>query len=132
MLPAEPLVVHEGESEFESGRQEITGPVRWVTLLSADRTPSSDIVLGLAEIEPGESGEFRQHSHKHAEAYYILSGSGVVTISNKDYSIRAGTTVFFPRGAVHRTVNTGLKPLRFLYVFPADSFDQIDYKFAGL
>jgi mannose-6-phosphate isomerase-like protein (cupin superfamily) len=97
MLPTEPLVVHEDESEFECGRQEITGPVSWVTLLSADRTPTSEIVLGVAEIEPGESGEFRQHSHKHAEVYYILSGSGDVIISNKNYSIRAGTTVFFPR-----------------------------------
>jgi quercetin dioxygenase-like cupin family protein len=132
MLPTEPLVVHEEESKFESGKLEITGPVRWTTLLSADRTPTSEIVLGLAEIEPGESGEFRQHSHDHAEAYYILSGHGVVTISNNDYLVRSGTTIFFPRGAEHRTINTGLKPLRFLYVFPADSFEQIDYKFTEL
>ena len=132
MFPTAPLVVHEDENKFEASKHKITGPVRWMTLLSADRTPTSEIVLGVAEIAPGESGEFHQHSHDHAEPYYILSGYGVVTISNNDYSVRPGTTIFFPRGVEHCTINTGLKSLRFLYVFPADSFEQIDYKFTKL
>jgi len=94
MKPRESLVVHEEECKFESSNHKVTGPVRWMTLLSGDRTSSSEIVLGVAEIEPGESGEFRQHSHDHAEAYYILSGYGVFTISNNDYSVRPGTTIF--------------------------------------
>jgi quercetin dioxygenase-like cupin family protein len=126
MKPREPLAVHEEECKFESSNHKVTGPVRWMTLLSGDRTPTSEIVLGVAEIEPGESGEFRLHSHDHAEAYYLLFGYGVVTISNNDYSARPGTTIFFPRGVEHRTINTGLKSWRFLYVFPADSFEQID------
>ena len=56
------------------------------------------------------------------------------------YSLSQITTIrsdpeqlFFPQvGVEHRTINTGLKSLRFLYVFPADLFEQIDYKFTEL
>ena len=77
MLPTAPLVVHEDENKFGASKHKIAGPVRWVPLLSADRAPASEIVLGVAETVPIESGEFHQHSHDHVEAYYILPGYGV-------------------------------------------------------
>jgi len=129
MFKNKPYVVHEDEREFESWSHKGYGAARWKTLLSADRTPTSGLVLGLAEIESGESGVFRSHHHDFAEAYYILSGEGVVKIADQDFVVKTGTTTFMPEGAEHAIVNTGPETLRLLYMFPADSFKQINYRF---
>jgi mannose-6-phosphate isomerase-like protein (cupin superfamily) len=128
MIKNKPCVVHENEREFESWSHKGYGTARWKTFLSADRTSTSGLVLGVAEIEPGDSGAFRNHYHDFAEAYYILSGEGIVKIAGQDFVVRPGTTTFMPKGAEHVVVNTGSETLRFLYVFPADSFAQINYR----
>jgi mannose-6-phosphate isomerase-like protein (cupin superfamily) len=129
MSRTEPFVIHEQECEFERWDEPATGRVRWRTLLSADRTPTDSLTLGVAELEPGEAKDFRPHRHAQAEVYYILSGEGTVTVSGTEYPVRPGTTVFVPGNAVHGALNTGSDLLRLLYVFPADSFDQIKYEF---
>lgn len=124
MLKIKPCVVHEYEREFESWSHKGYGTARWKTFLSADRTSTNGLVLGVAEID---SGAFRNHSHDFAEAYYILSGEGLVKIAGEDFVVRSGTTIFIPQGAEHAVTNTGSETLRLLYVFPADSFAQINY-----
>ena len=129
MRPIEPFVIHEKDCKREYRNDPETGCVSWATLLSADQTPTKDLTVGIFEIEPCEDGEFRQHRHEHVETYFVLSGSGVVTIASVEYSVRAGTTIFIPGGVEHGTRNVGRGSLRILYVFPADSFDQIKYEF---
>ena len=46
--------------------------------------------------------------------------------------VAAGDAVFIPGNVEHMSVNTGDEPLRLLYFFAADSFDEIVYKFPGL
>jgi mannose-6-phosphate isomerase-like protein (cupin superfamily) len=85
--------------------------------------------VGVAELPPGISGDFRPHRHEQAEVYYVLSGEGIVTISGVEHPVRPGTAVFIPGGALHGAVNTGAHLLRLLYVFPAASFDEVRYEF---
>ena len=128
MLENKPCVVHEEDREFESWKHEGYGAARWKTILSADRTSTSELVLGVAEIEPGDSGVFRNHYHDFAEAYYVLSGEGLVKIAGQEFVVKPGTTTYMPKGTEHAVVNTGTAALMLLYVFPADSFEQINYK----
>jgi len=129
MSRTEPFVIHEQECQFEGSDEPVSGRVRWRTLLSADRTPTASLTVGVAELEPGEVRDLHLHQHAQAEVYYILSGEGIVTISGTEYAVRPGSAVFVPGNAVHGALNTGAELLRLLYVFPADSFDQIQYEF---
>ncbi len=129
MAKSQPFVVHELECEFEQWDEPADSNLRWRTLVSADRTPTDSLTMGVAELEPGEARDFRPHRHKQAELYYIISGEGVVRIEGIEHRVRAGTAVFVPGDALHGAFNTGTELLRLLYVFPAASFDQIHYEF---
>ena len=92
MSRVEGFVVQEAALELESWSDGADAPVRWRTLLSADRTPSAALTVGVAEVAPGGSG--RLHRHAQPEAYYVLSGRGVVTIDGREHAVHPGSAVF--------------------------------------
>lgn len=113
---------------WEQGETDRWGEVRWRTLLCADRTPSSGLVMGIAEFGPGEA--LRPHRHGPAEVYYGLSGSGTVTVEGVAHGIAPGVAVYIPADAEHGTV-AGPEGLRFLYSFPTARFAEVDYRFSA-
>ena len=112
--------LEQGDSAF--------GTVAWRTLICSDRTPSSGMVLGVAEFGPG--GTLEAHRHGPAEIYFGLTGAGLVTIERVDHAIGPGVAVFIPAEAEHRTV-AGPDGLTFAYTFPTSRFGDIDYRFTG-
>jgi mannose-6-phosphate isomerase-like protein (cupin superfamily) len=129
MSTPKPFLVQEESCEVEGWDDPVMGKVVWRTLLSGDRTPSSRLTVGVAEIGPGHPEAYFPHRHEPPEVYYILSGEGVVTIDGEDFPLRAGSTVFIPANAWHGTRNTGAETLRLLYAFPVDSFSDVAYVF---
>ncbi|NER29282.1 MAG: cupin domain-containing protein [Symploca sp. SIO1C4] len=103
------------------------GNVFWKTIISSDRTVSQDLTLGLAVIPPGEA--LHPHQHDQSEVYYILEGTGVMFLGKNEHAVKTGTAIYMPGNALHSLKNTGSKPLQFLYVFAADSFADITYRF---
>ena len=48
----------------------------------------------------------------------------------RSHALRAGVSLFIPGNARHRApTNTGREPLRFLFVFPTDRFEDVTYRF---
>ena len=127
-----PYVIHPEDCPAEGWDDPTRGSVRWWTLVSADRHPSDSMVVGIAELPPSSEPDtaLSLHWHVEAEVYHILSGSGVVIINAEEHPVRPGATVFIPGDAEHGVRNTGTVPLRLLYVFAADAFDQIKYTFS--
>lgn len=121
-----PFVVAEAECPLEGGTEADFGTVKWRTLICADKTPSTDMVAGVAEFGPLDTLE--PHRHAPAEMYYGLSGSGTVTIDGVPHLIMPGVAVFIPPHAEHGTV-AGDNGLRFLYVFPESRFSDVEYRF---
>jgi mannose-6-phosphate isomerase-like protein (cupin superfamily) len=117
--------------ETESWRDATSGHVDWWTLFSADRTETSGLTVGVAEIPVGAPRPPRGHTHEQAEVYFFLSGSGVVVIDDESTPVTTGDAVFIPGNIEHMALNTGTEPLRLLYFFAADSFADIVYKFPG-
>ena len=74
-------------------------------------------------LNPGASHS--PHTHDTEEAVTFLSGSGVVTIDNKDYMVQAGDSVWIPPQVVHSTHNTGKEDLVFVAAF-SDSLLSVD------
>jgi mannose-6-phosphate isomerase-like protein (cupin superfamily) len=113
----------------EAWNDPVRGVVTWRTLLSGDRTPTEGLTMGIAEVSEHVGAPVRLHRHAQGEAYYILSGRGVLHIDGAEHPLEPGTTAFIPGGLWHAARGVGPEPLRLLYVFAADSFSEIVYEF---
>jgi len=131
MNPLQGVVVEEDACLVEGWDDAIRGRIVWRTLLSADRTPTAQMTLGVTDVGPGQPNPFHPHRHAQAEIYYVLSGEGVVSIDGVEHALRAGSSVFIPGNVWHGARNTGRDTLRLLYVFAADSFSDVNYIFPG-
>jgi mannose-6-phosphate isomerase-like protein (cupin superfamily) len=80
-----------------------------------DRTNSGISQCSLAEelLPPGHA--VTPHHHREIEEiYYILEGSGVMTVGDEQRQVAAGDAIFVPRGHRHSLANTGNQPIRLL------------------
>lgn len=132
-MSAEPVsrkhvIVRESDCPIEQWDDE-RGNVQWRTLISGDRTATSGLTCGIATLPVGDALPFKLHRHSPVELYYVLHGTGLLHIDGQEYSVTTGTTAFIPQDASHALINTGDTPLRLLYVFPVDSFDEVEYVF---
>ncbi len=127
-----PIVSREVDQEWETWSEEEIpqkGLVYWKTLISKGVTDSENLTLGVASLPPG--GALREHRHTQEEVYLVLEGSGLVRVGGEELTVGAGSAVFIPGDALHSCENTGTSDLRVAYVFPADSFEDIEYVFEG-
>jgi mannose-6-phosphate isomerase-like protein (cupin superfamily) len=82
-------------------------------LLVSKLTCNSDnLAITLVEMEPG--GKQHVHSHKPEQMYYILEGSGVMTVDDERRPVGTGDCIYFPSFAKHGLENTGGTALRYL------------------
>ena len=103
--------------------------VRWKLLFSQGRTPTGAMSMGLAEIRPGSIEPL--HHHEPAEIYHVMEGEGVAEVDEKEYRLRPDVSLFIPPDARHGARCTSEAPLRLLFVFPTDSFEEVAYRFDG-
>lgn len=118
---------HSRDAALDGWNDPVHGQVRWRTLISGDRSPTSGIVLGIAEIDAG--GSLGLHRHAPPEFYLGLSGTGKVTINGNEHLIESGSAVYIPGGAEHGIV-AGDDGLVFAYGFGVDDFSAISYVFS--
>jgi quercetin dioxygenase-like cupin family protein len=102
--------------------------VSWHTLISADRTPTSELSVGVCDVQPG--GELSRHRHARAEVYHFLSGVGEVVVDGERIRVCAGDTLFVPGNAWHSIANVSEETLRLFYCFATDSFTEVAYTYA--
>jgi quercetin dioxygenase-like cupin family protein len=127
-----PIVSREVDQEWETWDEEDIpqkGLVYWKTLISKGVTRSESLTLGVASLPPG--GALHEHRHTQEEVYLVLEGSGLVRVGAEELLVEAGSAVFIPGDALHSCENTGASDLRVAYVFPADSFEDVEYVFGG-
>lgn len=63
-------------------------------------------------------GEIPLHYHDCEESLTFLSGEIEVTLGEEIHRIGPDTTVFVPKGVLHRVCNIGNIPVRLIAVFP--------------
>jgi len=106
------------------------GDVTWKTLLSSSRTPSNALTSGLARC-PAKGGHLKCHRHCHPEIYYVVQGRGAVTIDGQEREVARSDVVFIPGDAEHGIRSLGgEEDLVWLYVFAADRFEDVVYRFS--
>jgi mannose-6-phosphate isomerase-like protein (cupin superfamily) len=124
------------------------GKVSWYTLLSSPTTTTDSLTLGIATL-PAKQGYLALHRHRQAEIYYILKGKGRMHIGSNMYQVGKGDVIYVPGGEEHGIWNdighftdgevkvserqegkVSGEELRWLYVFAADGFGEIKYRFS--
>ena len=81
-------------------------------LVSKKTTNSNKLSVTLVEMQPG--GFQHIHSHEPEQMYFILEGSGVMTIDNAEQEIGEGDCLFIPSYSKHGLKNTGKTVLKYL------------------
>jgi mannose-6-phosphate isomerase-like protein (cupin superfamily) len=113
----------------ESFTDSSKGIVTWKTLISAPQTATDSLTVGVASCPP-QQGHLCPHRHTQAEVYHIISGRGIMQIDGKEQEVAAGSVVYIPGDAKHGIRNDDPEQeLKWLYVFGADSFEDIKYRF---
>ena len=89
-------------------------------LVSEDSCDATSCTAGMWSIRPGL--ECSPDIHPDAdELYYVVSGSGILTLGDESFSVREGMTIFIPRNVTHVTRNTGDVDLTYFWVFTPPS-----------
>jgi len=99
--------------------------VRWKLLIDADFMGSSGLSLGFVEIAPG--GDLTLHYHSPSEIYVITNGEGILNKSGELEEIKKGDVVYIARNAKHGLKNIGKETLEFYWIFPTDTFSEVEY-----
>ena len=91
-----------------------------------DRTTSGIERCSLAEEVLPVGAKVGRHHHKETEeVYYILQGTGRMTVGEETRDVGPGDAVFIPRHHAHTLENTGQEPMTILLVCgPAHSFED--------
>jgi mannose-6-phosphate isomerase-like protein (cupin superfamily) len=82
-----------------------------------DRTSSPITQCSLAEevLPPGHA--VTPHHHQQLEEiYYIVTGSGKMTVGTEQHEVGPGDAIYIPRGQRHTLENTGSEPVKLLLV----------------
>lgn len=112
----------------ESFEETSKGICSWKTLISAPQTATTALTAGIATLPPRE-GQLCPHRHSHAEIYHIISGRGIMQIDGVEQEVSAGSVVYIPGDAEHGIRNESDEEMKWLYVFGADSFGDVVYRF---
>ena len=94
-------------------------------LVSAHNVSDPGITLLHVVLLPGRGHE--RHNHPDAdEILYVLAGAGDQMVDDGEpFAVRAGHTVFIPKGAFHSTANTGYEPLAILAIYAPAGAEQV-------
>jgi mannose-6-phosphate isomerase-like protein (cupin superfamily) len=122
-----PVVATAADRDRERFDDPGCGDISWFTYFSADRTPTSGMNAGLAELGPG--GRFAPHRHAEAEIYFVHEGTGIVTVEGVETRVEPGMSIFIPGDAEHSIHNPSTETLKIFYVFATDSISDVVYRF---
>jgi mannose-6-phosphate isomerase-like protein (cupin superfamily) len=82
-------------------------------LVASPRTcGAKHLTVTLVEISP--SGEQRVHRHAPEQIYFIVEGSGLMTVGEEEERVEAGDCVFIPPDARHGLRNDSQRMLRYV------------------
>lgn len=82
-------------------------------LLVSPRTcDARHLATSLVEIDPG--GEQRIHSHEPEQVYFIIEGTGAMTVADEQAMVVAGDCIYVPSKVPHGLRNAGEFRLRYL------------------
>ncbi len=82
--------------------------------------------LAEAVVKSGETTHLHRH-HLSEEIYHITQGQGQMTLTDENFTVSAGDSIYIPPGQAHCIKNTGREDLHLLCMCsPAYSHDDTE------
>lgn len=76
-------------------------------------------------VTPGQRISYQTHAHR-AEHWFVVSGSGHVTLDGREQAVGPGVAIDIPMTAAHRITNDGDTDLVFIEVQHGEWFEESD------
>lgn len=86
----------------------LTGHRPWGTYTILEDTPGYKIKR--IEVKPGKRLSLQKHYHRN-EHWIVVSGTAIVTINNKTFSLNQNESTYIKAGDIHRLLNDTNEPL---------------------
>lgn len=132
VLPISSLLA--GVSDMDGEKGFVLDPEAQETYMIAGRQAPVTIVVDkknngvnaisfcIEEIYPNDLIPVHKHLNE-VEVIYIQQGSGIFTLGEKEYTIKAGSAAFIPKGVWHGVKNTGTENIRMMFSFTPSGFE---------
>src|SRR4051794_35123819 len=99
------IAVQAGKDRFEQDRMMIWGLIPLAIKVSGEDTNGE--VLLFEHREMGKGGPPRHVHFEQDEWFYVLQGDYAFEIGEEKFRLKAGDTIFAPRGVPHGWANVG-------------------------
>ena len=111
-----------GEAEQETY---LIGPRRAPVTFMVDKKNKGVGAISFCreEMIPGDGIPIHKHLNEE-EVIYIQYGTGLFTLGEKEYEVKAGSVAYVPKGVWHGLRNTGTADLRMLFSFTPSGFEN--------
>jgi len=96
---------------------------RWKSLIDKEKG-SKDLSLGIGWLRPGEV-HLLHHHEDASEFYYVLEGSGTITVGDEVAKATPGTAVYIPAGDTHGIINDGEEEMVVLFGYNKPEWTSI-------
>lgn len=118
--PAHSAVIHDDAPRLTSP----DGKLQVQFLVGPNGTVGKNLAVNRLEVAPG--GAVPEHVHENSDEIVVLvSGQGQFTLDGKTEAVKAGDTVFVPRGHKHAFAVVGTERATILQVYePAGPEDR--------
>ena len=80
--------------------------------MSEETCDAKDLSITIVDMAPG--GIQHVHAHESEQMYYLLEGTGLMTVDDEQREVKAGDCIFFSSLSRHGLENTGDTLLRYL------------------
>lgn len=100
-------------------------------LVDAQQGDAEDVTFGFSRFEPRTSLH-KKHTHPEAEEImYILKGRGMAGAGEDEFEVKAGDTLWIPRGAVHWFYNPFDEACEFVFLYTRPTLKSAGYHLTG-
>ena len=111
MNTRKPVIIDQAALDWEGWRDTTLATksaIRWKLLITGERTESSGLVTGIAQLPSG--AQLLLHHHEPEETYYVVSGRGEMEIDDHTSAVGPGCAIYIPANARHALRCTGSEP----------------------
>ena len=112
------MVLNEEEGEVYQWPDRVTGEGTARVIIKISKPNGSHSMSFLSEsFMPGDAITIHKHSNED-ELIFLHKGTGILTLDEKEYAVRAGAVALVPKGVWHGLKNTGTEniEMRFAYI----------------
>ncbi|MEE2775098.1 MAG: cupin domain-containing protein [Pseudomonadota bacterium] len=102
--------------------------IRWKYLVDSTKMRSHGVSCGIIEISIG--AELTLHHHEPQEIYVIRAGEALLLQATEEpKKLLKDSVIYIPESCSHGVRNIGQTSLELLWIFPTNSWEEIDYMF---